>query len=172
MALDWHYQARVHDPLRTFQFRVRFVDGPPAKHSYFLGVRSVSGLGWSIESHEIWEGGNQAHRHALPDRMTYEPVTLEHGLAMEDVVRTWAESAANLVTGRSFLTGDHRRTLRIEVWDGHLSENPRIAYTLYNAWVSKYQPLPKLDASASEVGIETLEITHEGFQRELFEFIP
>jgi phage tail-like protein len=39
-------------------------------------------------------------------------------------------------------------------------------YHLINAWVSKYQPLPKLDAMTAEVALLSVELIHEGFVTE------
>jgi phage tail-like protein len=41
-----------------------------------------------------------------------------------------------------------------------------ISYKVYRCWVSEYQALPELDASANAVAIETLKLENEGWERD------
>ena len=40
------------------------------------------------------------------------------------------------------------------------------SYKVFNAWISKYDALPQLDATSSEVAILWVEIQHEGWRLE------
>jgi phage tail-like protein len=155
------------DPLRTFQFRLRLEPDRSGLQPYIGGVRSVSGLSWDLSVQEIWSGGNNYHRYANPDRLTWEPITLEQGLAVDDRLEDWANAARGL-HGTGFLT-PVKRNLRIDVWDGvaHPADPPLTLvrrYIVENAWVRKFVALPKLDAMASEVAFQSLEVVHEGWR--------
>jgi phage tail-like protein len=39
-----------------------------------------------------------------------------------------------------------------------------IAYNVVRCWVSQYQAMPELDASANAIAIQTLTLQHEGFE--------
>ena len=59
---------------------------------------------------------------------------------------------------------DFRKDIIIEVYNesGQLA----IAYKVYRCWVSEYQALPELDASANAVAIQTLKLENEGWERD------
>jgi phage tail-like protein len=169
--------------------------------NYVAGVKSVSGLRTQVSAWETWEGGNNLHRYANPNKVIWEPVTLEQGLALDDTFERWSNAvlyfAANGVPDPS--TGEAvKRQVMIDVWDENaypggpptpapppapslsapspISANPKVdigpigvrfrRYHLLNAWISKYQPLPKLDALTSEVALLSVELMHEGFVQE------
>ena len=41
-----------------------------------------------------------------------------------------------------------------------------IAYNVFRCWVSEYQAIPELDASANAVAIQTLTLQNEGWERD------
>ena len=41
-----------------------------------------------------------------------------------------------------------------------------IAYRVFRAWVSEYQPLPELDANANGVAIQSIKLENEGWERD------
>ncbi|WP_298460948.1 phage tail protein [uncultured Cellulomonas sp.] len=181
--------ASPRNPLRTYTFRLR-LDGAATA---VAGVRRVSGLSTTVQAHEIWSGGNSLHRHANPDRATWEPITLEQGLALDDSLETWAAACVEyLRTGRPAASGPVKRNVVIEVWDPHVPRGAagagttagaagapgaagtatgapsptgrRRDYEVVNAWISRFQALPALDAMTNEVGLLTVELTHEGWR--------
>lgn len=174
MTVDTH----PRNPLRTYVFRVR-LDGAATA---VAGVRRVSGLSTSVQAHEIWSGGNSLHRYASPDRATWDPITLEQGLALDDSLELWARACLEyLTTGVAPADVPVKRNVVIEVWDPHgpgedmLFGEPtgtapiavprrRRDYLVINAWVSKFQALPALDAMSNEVGLLTVELTHDGWR--------
>jgi phage tail-like protein len=169
-----------HNPLRTYQFRVGF----DAEPDYFAAVQRLSGLSVSIEATEIREGGNSAHRIAHPDRATWEPLTLEQGLAVDERLERWAGACLDHLEGRRPAAAV-KRTVVIDVWDPqqHGGSDASAAaqgpaggpgqrahrlrrYRVFNAWVSRLQALPQLDAMRDEVGLLVVELTHEGWRRD------
>ena len=59
---------------------------------------------------------------------------------------------------------DFRKDIIIEVYNeaGQLA----LAYKVYRCWVSEYQALPELDASANAVAIQHIKIENEGWERD------
>jgi phage tail-like protein len=59
---------------------------------------------------------------------------------------------------------DFRKDVILEVYNeaGQLV----IAYRIFRCWVSEYQALPELDASANAVAIQTLKLENEGWERD------
>ncbi len=185
------------NPLRTYQFRVAVfpLGGTPGE--YVAGVKSVSGLRAQVSAWETWEGGNNLHRYANPNKVTWDPVTLEQGLALNDTFERWAQAVLDYAAGRK-PTEAVKREVMIDAWDENMhpkgppapaqpaaplssnrssiTSNPTVQigqlgpryrrYHLKNVWISKYQPLVKLDSLNSEVALLSVELTHEGWVKE------
>jgi len=177
-------EAQPRNPLRTYQFRIAVVSlgkGAPT-HKYVAGVKSVQGLRVQVGAWETWEGGNNRHRYANPNKVIWEPVTLEQGLALDDTFERWAEAVIDYSTSGVVDPAEPvKREVTIDVWDENLHGNgmqpppmepietyrPRFRrYRLKNAWISKYQPLAKLDSLSSEVALLSVELVHEGWVKE------
>lgn len=163
------------DPLRTFQFRVAVEDPRDGSFTWVAGVRKVSGLTASISAFEVWEGGNNLHRYAQPDKVTWEAVTLEQGLCLDDTFELWAKSVLDFSRTGTAPSVRLKRNVTIDVWDPLNHSSSRTAepvgirrkrFTLVNAWPSRFVALPGLDAMTSEVGLVTLELQHEGFREQ------
>lgn len=162
-----HTTTRIHDPLRNFQFRIGVGTVPDV-----AGVRMVSGLSWSITPYEIFEGGNNVGRYAVPDRLTWEPITLENGIGLDDTLLRWASVVQRYQqTGALTPNQPVRRTVTIDVWNPLAMKapdprtDPRVfqRFLVKNAWISKFVALPELSAAGSEVAIQTIQLEHEGF---------
>ena len=177
------------NPLRTYQFRVAVfpLNAPSDKTEYVAGVKNVSGLRVQVSAWETWEGGNNLHRYANPNKVTWEPVTLEQGLALDDTFERWSEAVLKFAADGSVDPKEPvKRQVMIDVWDENMhpdgppapappsrSATPKVdipalgprfrRYHLKNAWISKYQPLPKLDSLTSEVALLSVELVHEGW---------
>ncbi len=164
------------NPLRTYQFRLKLLaPGQAASGAgYVAGVRTVSGLSLQVAPFEVWEGGNNLHRYANPNRVSWEPLTLEQGLALDDTLERWARAVVDFSrTGRAPANQPVKRELLIDVWEptthptgpSPTTERPQRlrSYRVFNAWISKYQALPKLDALANEVALLSVEVIHEGW---------
>jgi phage tail-like protein len=177
--------ARLRDPLRNFQFQV-LLDGLDGLATPVGGVQRVSGLSHSVTAYEVWEGGNNLHRYANPDKVTWDPISLEQGLALDDTLEQWASAVRHFAMTGQLLTPPGatsplrlKRNVVIEARDpvfsttaSHMA-SPQEAplgrrYRVFNAWISKYNALPRLDATAAEVALLTVELTHEGWALEAF----
>jgi phage tail-like protein len=137
----------------------------------------------------MWEGGNSLHRYANPDRATWETITLEQGLALDDTLERWAQAVLTfLKSGTVEVTEPVKRNVVIDVWepllhtpgtrsrpdglqqqrlDQHImggGQDRLRRYLVFNAWISRYHALPALDAMANEVALLNVELVHEGWQ--------
>lgn len=178
--------ATRHDPLRNFQFRVKMLQGA-GSNEYVAGVQKVSGLNLSISATETWSGGNSMYRYANPEKVTWDPITLEQGLALDQSLADWAQAVVDFVEkgempeldeqqngqGASQATSvPLKRDLFIDVWDPHKAQANGTGtrstrcrrFRIYNAWISRYQALPQLDAMGNEVALLSVELTHEGWR--------
>jgi phage tail-like protein len=140
-----------------------------ASTGYVAGVRRVSGLTMTVAATETWEGGNSLHRYANPHRAVWEPILLEQGISLDTTLQEWAEAGLQFLrTG----TVDQpvKRNVLLDVWDPGFandgSTRPRLRYVIFNAWVSKYQAIPRLDAMADEVALLSVELTHHGWRKD------
>lgn len=154
--------VRTRDPLRTWQFEVR-LDGEAV-----AGVQRVGGLTVSIGNYEVWEGGNNRHRYANPDKVTWDPITLEQGVALDDTLERWGLAMVHFASYG--VVPDYFRPLKRDV--EIVLQNPYTTpgagdvirgFRVRNAWVSKYVAMPKLDSLGTEVGLISVELIHEGW---------
>jgi phage tail-like protein len=135
------------DPLRGFRYLVEIDD---LVSGAFLRVKGIS-REVRHESHR--EGGVNDYEHKLLTQVTYPVVIFERGLAFEDLWN-WAQAAAD---------GDaRRRTVRVRLLDegGARAWAWQIEHALPVKWSSS-----DLDANASAVVMETLELAHHGLRR-------
>ena len=135
------------DPLRGFRYLVE-MDGLVS--GAFLRVK---GLSREIRHESYREGGVNEYEHKLLTHVSYPVVVLERGLAFDDLWR-WALAAAD---------GDvTRRTVRVRLQDeeGSRAWAWQIEHALPVKWSSS-----DLDANASHVVIESLELAHHGLRK-------
>jgi phage tail-like protein len=150
------------DPYKNFKFRVKFGDSP----DYVAGVSKVGALSRSTEVVDHREGGDPSTVRRSPGQTTYEPITLERGVTHDTEFEKWANKVWNLGSGLGAEVSlkDFRKDIIIEIYNeaGQLA----IAYKVYRCWVSEYQAVPELDASANAVAIQTLTLQNEGWERD------
>jgi len=164
-------QIRLRDPLRNYRFVVSVEYPDFGVRTTVGGVQRVSGLTCSVGAFEVWEGGNNLHRYANPDKVTWDPVTLEQGLALDDTLEAWARAVRDFAMGGVVVKAHPvKRNVVIDLCEPLRSAGmpesavaPIRRYRVHNAWISKYSALPKLDALASEVALISIELQHEGW---------
>lgn len=156
-------RASAFDPYRTFKFRVRFGQATVA------GVTKVSALGRTVTPNEVKEGGDLLAPRQNPGVVHYEDVVLERGLTLDPSFEDWANAVLQLHVDPASVSG-FKRTVFIDVYD--LAGNPQsreskpvTTYKLNRAWITKYTALPELDAGSGGVGIQSITLRHEGWQR-------
>lgn len=135
------------DPLRGFRYLVE-IDGLVS--GAFLRVKGISR---EVRHESYREGGVNEYEHKLLTQVTYSAVVFERGLALDDLWK-WALAAAD---------GDvTRRTVRVRLLDeaGSRAWAWEIKDALPVKWSSS-----DLDANASQVVMETLELAHHGLRK-------
>ncbi|KAA3657735.1 MAG: phage tail protein [Chloroflexi bacterium] len=148
------------DPYKNFKFRVKW-DG-----RYVAGISKVGALKRTTEVVEHREGGDPSTVRKSPGQTSFEPITLERGVTHDRDFEQWANKiwSQGSGLGAQLSLKDFRKDLIIEVYNeaGQLV----IAYNVYRCWVSEFQSMPELDASANAVAIQTLTLQNEGWERD------
>ena len=152
--------ANRFDPYKNFKFRIKW-DG-----KFVAGVAKVGGLKRTTEVVEHREGGDPSTVHKSPGQSKFEAITLERGVTHDLEFEAWANKVWSFGAGLGSESSlaDFRKDVIIEMYNeaGQLA----IAYQVFRCWVSEYQALPELDASANAVAIQTLKLENEGWQRD------
>jgi phage tail-like protein len=147
------------DPYKNFKFRVKW-DG-----KYVAGISKVGALRRSTEVVEHRVGGDPRTVRKSPGQTKYEAITLERGVTRDKEFEQWANKVWNWGAGLGFETSlkDFRKDIIIEVYNeaGQLVQ----AYRVYRCWVSEFQALPELDASANAIAIQIIKLENEGWER-------
>ncbi|HEX7048847.1 MAG TPA: phage tail protein [Longimicrobiales bacterium] len=153
-------RASKFDPYRKFKFRIK-IDG-----KVVAGMTKCSALTISVESQDFRAGDHDGFKQKLPGQVSFEPITLEQGVTDDKTFENWATIMSNYVGNKGAdaqkKPDEFRKDIDIEIYN---LNNTRVkAYRAYNCWVSKYTPVPDLDANSSDVMIQTLELQVEGIQ--------
>ena len=139
------------DPYRQFNFRLE-IDGLQ------LANFSEVSLGAAItDVVEYRDGSDRSGVRKLPGPTRYSNVILKRGITGSLELYQWHRMVAE---GR---TSDARRNVVVVLSDETRTDVAR--FILRNAWPVKYEA-PSFNAAGSDVAIETLELTHEGLERE------
>jgi phage tail-like protein len=136
------------DPLPAFRFVVE-IDGIAATN-----FRSVSGLQCTTEIIEYRDGSDPNVIRLLPGLTRCGPIVLKYGLTTSHELWNWYQEVLN---GNA-----PRKNGAVIVLDATGTERAR--YLFYNGWPAKWEG-PTLDASTSDVAIETLELAVERIER-------
>jgi len=158
--MQFSVNARRLDPYKNFKFRVKW-DG-----RYVAGVSKVGALKRTIDVVEFRSGGDPSTAIKAPGQTKFEPITLERGVTHDPEFEKWAGKVWKFGAGlgSQVSLADFRKDIIIEMYNeaGQLA----LSYKVYRCWVSEYQALPELDASANAVAIETLTLQNEGWERD------
>lgn len=135
---------------------------------YVAGLSKISGgLTRNTEVIEHRSGGDPSTVVKSPGQTKYEPITLERGVTHDEDFEAWANKVWTLGAGLGAEVSlkDFRKDIRLDF----LNEAGQVAlsYNIFDCWVSEYQALPELDASASAVAIQHIKVEHSGFERDL-----
>ena len=138
--------ARI-DPYRTFRFRVEF------DHVQHGGFSRVKGLVRETKVDPHREGGVNDFEHKLASVTTFGNLILEHGLA-DDYLWNWHE---DVIQGRI-----QRRTVTLGL---HNEADEEVWRWIFDAAFPVKWSGADLDASASQLLVESVELAHHGFKR-------
>jgi phage tail-like protein len=139
------------DPLLTHRYRVEIAG------LFVAGFSEVSGLEQEIEIEEYKEGGAD-YVHKLPSGIKHANVVLKRGISESSSLRTWYDLVLKSITyGKIPIPKEPIVYIALMDSEG----NEKIRFMLKFAYPIKWTG-PGLNAAASEVAIETLELAHEG----------
>ena len=150
--------AQRYDPYRNFKFRIK-VD-----NVYVAGLSKCTALKKTTEMVEWREGGDPSTTHKLPGKTKYEPVTLTAGVTHDTTFEDWANLVNNFQGDAAMSLKNFRKNITIDVFNE--ADQKVLSYNLFRCWVSEYEALPDLDASANAVMIQTIKLENEGWERD------
>jgi len=150
-----------YDPYKNYRFLVYF----GTSTTPVAAVSKCTALKRSSQVIEYKEAGDAITLKGL-GRTSYDPITLERGVTQDPDFATWANYAQVLDHGAP---GTSLANLRREIAVVLLNEQaqPVLRYLVHRCWVSEYQALPDLDASANAIAIEHIKMENEGWERDL-----
>jgi phage tail-like protein len=150
--------ATRFDPYLGFRFQIK-IDGQSV-----AGLNKCSALTRTTEVTPWYEGGDSSGPHQIPGKTTYAAITLEAGVTHDTTFEQWANKVNNFQGDPAMSLATFRKDITIEVY------NPQgqkvLAYNVFRCWVSEYQALPQLDASANAVMISHIKLENEGWVRD------
>ena len=149
-----------YDPYKNFKFRIKW-DG-----RYVAGVSKVGALKRTTELVQHREGGDPSTNRKSPGRTNYDAIILERGVTHDTEFEKWANKVWNFGAGLGAEVSlkDFRKDIIIDVFNE--AGQKVLSYKVYRCWVSEYQALPELDASANAVAIQTIKLENEGWERD------
>lgn len=147
-----------YDPYRNFKFRIKI------DNVYVAGMNKCSALKKSTEMVEWREGGDPSTTHKLPGKTKYDAITLTAGVTHDSTFEDWAALVNNFQGDASMSLKNFRKNITIDVFNE--ADQPVLSYNVYRCWVSEFQALADLDASANAVLIQTIKLENEGWERD------
>ena len=136
------------DPYRTFNFRVE-IDGITR-----AGFRECSGLDTSQDPVDYREGTDPLHVRKLPGLVKYSAISLKWGITDDVELWEWRKKA---------MDGSVERKNGSVILMNDAGEE-KVRWNFREGWPNKWTG-PTFNAAGNEVGIETLEIAHEGLEK-------
>ena len=136
-----------HKTIPSFRFLVVWKDQVEAVFA------ECSGLTAEVETEEYKEGGQNEFVHKLPGRRKWSDITLKRGLSNSLSLWQWYQKT---VAGQM-----DRREVTIMLFDE--TQVRHMQWNVKRAFPIKWEG-PSLKVDGTTVGIETLVLTHEGFE--------
>ena len=142
------------DPLPVFCFLVKI--GDLQGEAFF---KSVSGIKFEMETIPVREGGNNATTYQLIGGAKWSNLVLKQGY-------TAASAASGLLKWRNeWMSERGGRRMDGSITILNTALEPQTKWTWTRGFPVKWE-ISELDASKSELAIETIEIAHEGLKVE------
>lgn len=151
----------VADPFQGFQFRVT-IEGFGGE----VGFSTVSGLNEETDIVDYREGDDPPRMRKLRGMTSFGNVTLSRGIDPNSIFREWRDLVLN--SQQDHLIGapieDIRRDVTIRLRDAEGDDV--YEWILVDAWPA-VRNVDDLDAAASDVLVESIELTHHGIKEAL-----
>jgi phage tail-like protein len=135
------------EPLRGFRFLVE-IEGLVS-----AGFQKVKGISREVKYENYREGGVNEYEHKLITNVTYPVVVLERGLVLDDLWK-WALAVADGEVTRKTIWIRLQNEANVPSWAW------QVEHALPVKWTAS-----DLDAQASPVVVETLELAHHGLRK-------
>ena len=146
--------ASRNDPLAVFCFKVNLkLAGGGTADAFF---KSVSGLSYETEAVEIKVGGVNDSTFKLVGATKWPNLVFKRGFTADSILLKWRQQWMDR-TDMSRVDGT------ISQLDSTMNKELAV-WTFKSGWPCKWQ-LSEMDASKSEIAIETLEIAHHGLKK-------
>jgi phage tail-like protein len=149
-------EANFYPPV-SFYFKVEFQGLPSGVSGADVNFQEVSGLSATVETQDIAEGGQNAYKHKLPTRTTYDKLTLKRGLITSSALLRWCYES---ITDFSFKP--------ITVFIHLLDENgdSRMSWQVINAFPVKWS-VSNFNAEQNAIAVESIELSYLYFTTEI-----
>ena len=147
---NWAPSVPPLPPFLTFNFAVE-IEG-----LLVGGFSEVDGLQSDVEVEEYREGGVNGFVHKLPGHTTHANLVLRHGLTAVSSLWNWYDDVTRGVIARrngTVMLLDRRQV-------------PVMWWNFRNALPVRWSG-PSLNAMSDEVGVESVELVHEGLSKPL-----
>jgi len=142
-----------HPPL-AFRFGVFFFAGGGQSNSIDTLFQKVSGIGASVQTAPVHEGGQNLYLQQLPQAIQHDNLVLERGLVVGSPLALELDAALSLF---QFSPSN----VLVSLLDK--TSTPVASWLFLNAHPVKWS-LSALNATANEVVIETIELTYQSMQ--------
>ena len=146
-----------HDPYRNFRFRIKI------DNVYVAGLSKCTSLKRTTEMVEWREGGDPNSTRKLTGKTKYDPITLTAGVSRDTTFEDWA-NLVNRFQDDLAASLKARKDITIDVFNE--ADQRVLSYHVFRCWVSEFQAIPDLDASANAVMIQTIKLENEGWERD------
>jgi phage tail-like protein len=144
------------DPLPVFCFWVQLNIKGGVIDTFF---KSVSGLRYETEVVPVREGGSNATTFQLPGSTKWSNIVLKQGFTKDSSLLQWRQEWIDAAkSGKAVSRIETGKIIQLDT-----SKAAQAEWTFFNGWPCKWE-LTELDASKSEIAIETLEIAHDGLE--------
>lgn len=151
-----------YDPYKNYRFKVKIGT------DYVMACNKVRELERTTKPVDFRAGGDPSLVRKSPGQTSYDPITLEAGVTHDPTFEAWANkvwtNSLSKKGSNDVSLKDSRKDLIIELYNeaGQLA----MAYKVYRAWVSEYQAMPELKGDGNETAITSIELEHEGWERD------
>jgi phage tail-like protein len=140
------------DPLPVFCFKIELsLAGGGGGEAFF---KSCSGIKYETEIVPVREGGANDTTFQLVGATKWSNIVLKQGFTGSSALLSWREE---------WIAGQMNRIKTGKIIQLDTALKPVAKWTFFRGWPTKWE-LSELDASKSELSIETLEIAHEGLK--------
>jgi phage tail-like protein len=146
--------AEIEKPLVGFHFAVVFFNGGSVPNPLDMRFKRVAGISAEIETTTYKEGGENLFTHRLPNRVSYNNLTLERGLVIGSPLNNEfnvAMSNLRLNPGNVLVALLNDDSMPISAW------------LFWKTFPVKWS-ISDLDAANNSVVIETMELAYTRFQ--------